>query len=141
MQIVKSTKEGTGFKILCSESVPKIQKLWMSKKGSSVKSHTFKGCNTKNSVRIAYIGSSNRFDVKVSPDNSTNMVKIPPYPSQVLSQIPWDWEVLEIFFKNNNIEPTWISANGVYGILDKDTQKWTGAVGMESFVLKIYFFI
>ena len=40
-----------------------------------------------------------------------------------------DWEILKIFFDNNNIEPTWIFCNNVWGWFDEDEGKWTGATG------------
>ena len=43
--------------------------------------------------------------------------------------VSYDWEILQIFFYNNNIEPTWINCNYVWGWFDEDEGKWTGGVG------------
>ena len=43
--------------------------------------------------------------------------------------VPLDWEILKVFFDTNNIEPTWIDCNYVWGLLDEQTGHWTGAVG------------
>ena len=45
------------------------------------------------------------------------------------SMIPYDYEILSIFFKNKNIIPNWINCNGSFGWYNKTTEKWTGAIG------------
>ena len=63
------------------------------------------------------------------------------YPVQnfegLYSQLPFDFEILEIFFENRNI--TWINCNYTWGWYDDETGRWTGAVGkvkMNTFMLK-----
>ena len=49
--------------------------------------------------------------------------------------IPYDWEILKIFFDNYNIEPYWISNdNGITGLIDEETGKWTGSLGKVCFI-------
>ena len=43
--------------------------------------------------------------------------------------VSFDWEILQIFFDNNNIEPTWINCYFVWGWFNEDEGKWTGASG------------
>ena len=44
-----------------------------------------------------------------------------------LSRIPYDFEILEVFFENKNIN--WINCNYTWGWYDDETGRWTGAVG------------
>ena len=44
-----------------------------------------------------------------------------------LTSIPYDFEILEVFFENRNIN--WINCNGTWGWYDYETGNWTGAVG------------
>ena len=44
-----------------------------------------------------------------------------------LSRIPYDFEILEVFFENKSIN--WINCNGTSGWYDDKTGRWTGAVG------------
>ena len=51
--------------------------------------------------------------------------------------IPYDFEILEIFFKNKNIN--WIYCFYDWGWYDDEAGRWTGAVGkvkMNTFLLK-----
>ena len=43
-----------------------------------------------------------------------------------LTSIPYDFEILEVFFENRNIN--WINCNGTWGWYDYETGRWTGAV-------------
>ena len=55
-----------------------------------------------------------------------------------LSRIPYDFEILEVFFENKNIN--WINCNYQWGWYDEETGRWTGAVGkvkMTIFLLKL----
>ena len=45
------------------------------------------------------------------------------------SSIPYAFEILEIFFKTNNIIVNWLNCNYTWGWYDYDTGRWTGAVG------------
>ena len=57
----------------------------------------------------------------------------------VYSYIPYDSEILDIFFKTNNIIVNWIDCNNTWGLYDYETGRWTGAIGkvkMTIFLLK-----
>ena len=65
------------------------------------------------------------------------------YPANIIegvdNYISWDFEILEIFFKSNNIIVNWINCNSTWGWYDYETESWTGAVGkvkMNTFLLK-----
>ena len=49
-----------------------------------------------------------------------------PYTTQY-TNIPYDFEILEKFFKNKNIN--WINCNYTFGWYDDESGRWTGAVG------------
>ena len=54
------------------------------------------------------------------------------------THIPYDFEILEKFFKNKNIN--WIQSFYDWGSYDECTERWTGAVGkvkMNTFLLKL----
>ena len=56
-----------------------------------------------------------------------------------VSRIPYDFEILEIFFKTNNIIVNWLDCNYTRGWYDDKTGRWTGAVGkvkMNTFMLE-----
>ena len=47
-----------------------------------------------------------------------------------MTNIPYDFEILETFIQNYNIlNITWIDCNGTWGSLNHDIGKWTGLVG------------
>ena len=46
-----------------------------------------------------------------------------------VSTIPYDFEILEIFFKTKNVIINWINCNYTWGWFDDETERWTGAVG------------
>ena len=54
--------------------------------------------------------------------------------------MPYEFEILEIFFKTENvIVKNWIDCNGTWGGYDDETGRWTGAVGkvkMNLYLLK-----
>ena len=57
----------------------------------------------------------------------------------IYSNIPYDFEILEIFFKNKNVIVNWIYCNYTWGWFDDETGRWTGAVGkvkLNTFLLK-----
>ena len=74
-------------------------------------------------VNIAYI------DYQVD-DETGEMVKYHVYPVSGYSQISWDWEIWDSFFKQNHIVPNWINCNGIYGLYNEEEGNWTGLVGM-----------
>ena len=46
-----------------------------------------------------------------------------------VSRIPYDFEILEIFFITNNIIVNWINCYFDWGLYDDEKERWTGAVG------------
>ena len=60
-----------------------------------------------------------------------------------VSRIPYDFEILEIFFKTNNIIVNWINCYSNWGLYDDEKERWTGAVGkveMNTYTQGITFF-
>ena len=58
------------------------------------------------------------------------MVKYPVYNRKgEYSSISYNFEILNIFFKNYNIFVNWINCYYTYGWYDDETRSWTGAVG------------
>ena len=53
------------------------------------------------------------------------------YPANIIegeySYIGYNFEILEKFFKNKNIN--WINCNSTWGWYDDESERWTGAVG------------
>ena len=45
------------------------------------------------------------------------------------SAMPYDWEVLSMFFSIHNIEPNWLDCNQTYGWYDDELGGWTGCMG------------
>ena len=43
--------------------------------------------------------------------------------------IPWDFEIIGEFLRQNNIIPTWIDSNDTWGWYDEESGKWTGEIG------------
>ena len=93
----------------------------------------------KNEVRVAYNNDPGLFHV----NNDTNTMKEFPL-SQTLRlarlepYTPKDWEMLRIFFDNNNIEPKWINTHFTWGWYDEETGSWTGGVGQVRFILSCH---
>ena len=68
------------------------------------------------------------------------MVEYPAYIIEgEISIIPYDFEILEIFFKTKNVIVNWLYCNYTWGVYDDETRRWTGAVGkvkVNMFLLK-----
>ena len=84
----------------------------------------------KTGVRVAFNNVPEWFLV----NNDTNTVKEFPlwmslFESEQHPYVPRDWEILKIFFDNNNIQPTWINTHFTWGWFDEETGSWTGGVG------------
>ena len=85
------------------------------------------------SARIAfdqgvYIGVKNQTNEMVETgyywDMSWSLVD-----SHLFSNIPYDWEILKLFFILNNIVPTWIDCKGVDTLYYKDKNgTWSGCM-------------
>ena len=48
--------------------------------------------------------------------------------SGTLSQIVWEWEILKIFFDNNNVVPKWILGNYTVDEFDEESGEWTAGL-------------
>ena len=83
------------------------------------------------SINVAY-NDYNAFEIV-----NNSMVKYSVDLIGEYSSIPYNFEILEIFFKDRNIN--WINCNFTWGWYDYETGRWTGAVGkveMNTFLLK-----
>ena len=68
------------------------------------------------------------------------MVEYPTYNiGEEYTYIPYDFEILEIFFKTKNVTINWINCNYTFGWYDYETERWTGAVGKVR--MNIYRFV
>ena len=68
-------------------------------------------------IRMAY----NQYDGVFELDKDMKVVKITRLN-----------EVLISFFSSQNLTPVWENANYTWGWFDKETGRWTGAVGLVS---------
>ena len=77
-------------------------------------------------INIAYNIEPGWFEI-----NKNSMVEWNNYFPIIneMSHLSFDYEILSIFFLNNNILVTWIDCNRTMGIYDYETGKWTGTVG------------
>ena len=67
------------------------------------------------------------------------MLKYPVKPvTGSKNYIPYDWEILDSFFKNHDIVPAWINCHYTWGWYDEESGKWTGAVGKVKQSIYIY---
>ena len=76
------------------------------------------------SINVAYNDDPSWFEIV-----NNSMIKWFDYwglPNED-SKIPYDFEILEIFFKNKNI--SWINCHYTWGWYDDETGRWTGAIG------------
>ena len=56
--------------------------------------------------------------------------------------LPYDYEILSIFFKHYNIKTNWINCNYTWGSFDNETGKWTGLVGrVDIYYVLTYVFV
>ena len=90
----------------------------------------------KNEVRVAFNNDGVAFHVF----EDTNTMKEFPlwwsiYQSEEHPYVPRNWEMLKVFFDNNNIEPTWINTHYTWGWYDEETGSWTGGVGQVRYLL------
>ena len=85
------------------------------------------------SINVAYNDDTDIFEVV-----NNSMVEYPVYIIEGdYANIPYEFEILEKFFKNKNIN--WINCHSTWGWYDDETGRWTGAVGkvkMTIFLLK-----
>ena len=78
---------------------------------------------TQHNATVAHNNEDNWFKV----DNGTMVC--PLDHTVTLSQITYDCEILESFFENYHVTPTWIDCNYTWGWFDNVTGHWTGGVG------------
>ena len=86
------------------------------------------------SINVAYNDDPLFFEIV---DNSMYAYPVNIKEGGYVSNIPWDFEILEVFFENKII--IWINCDYTWGWYDDETGKWTGAVGkvkMTIFLLK-----
>ena len=78
------------------------------------------------SINVAYNNDPYWFEIV-----NNSMVECYDYWGLIIekSSIPYDFEILEIFFKTNDIIVNWLNCNYTWGMYDYDTGRWTGAVG------------
>ena len=76
------------------------------------------------SINVAYNDDPPFFEIA-----NNSMVKWHYYWGLIneATSIPYDFEILEVFFENKNIN--WINCNYTWGWYDDETGRWTGAVG------------
>ena len=131
---------GTYFELFCPVNQTEVEDpLFMFHNGTFHRNEmNFKDmCPVTQKEQIARVA----FDqgMLVAVDNQTNeLVETGGWDmsrSLVLSggysMIPWDWEILKLFFTVNNIVPTWIDCKGVDGggLYYKENGSWSGTVG------------
>ena len=88
--------------------------------------HFYDICKSVNRVNIAY----NNVGTILQIDEVTNtVVEISPAPLKGYSYIPYDFEIIGEFLRQNNIIPTWIDCNNTFGWHDEESGKWTGEMG------------
>ena len=79
----------------------------------------------KKHVYVAYTN----YAIEIS-NTTGEMVKWPVMPFVYYYNMAHEWEIQEVFFATNNIQPTWLSVNSTFGTLNYTTGQWSGAVGM-----------
>ena len=92
--------------------------------------HYYDVCKVADTVTIAY---NNLFSsavwFRVYQENQT-MEEIHVRPVKDLyTYIPRDWEIVKSFLDLYSLIPTWKYCYQTWGVLDKETGTWTGAVG------------
>ena len=70
-----------------------------------------------------YIRVNNQTNEMVENDVSESLRR-----SGTLSKIAREWEILEIFFDNNNIVPKWILGNYTLDVFDEESGEWTAGL-------------
>ena len=84
-------------------------------------------------INVAYNDAPGFFEIF-----NNFIVKYPVYNRKgEYSSISYNFEILDIFFKNYDIFVNWINCYYTYGWYDDETRSWTGAVGkveMKTFI-------
>ena len=144
-----SFKTGFSFSLQCpGELINYIFELQLFNDGTAHavhgNVHYYDVCKVVYHANIAYnavigLGIDKKTNEVIKEHTGTGL-KFKPIKRQFC--IPQQYEIIGGFITQNNINPTWISANKVFGYLDKDTGKWTGEIGkvrMELIHKDIYF--
>ena len=89
--------------------------------------HFYDVCKVADSVTIAF----NNLWLWFEFDHGTESME--PFPLRPVNgwytKIPRDWEIIQSFFDQYSLSPTWIDCNLIWGVFDEETGTWTGAVG------------
>ena len=87
-------------------------------------------CRVKK-VNIAYNNEPKEFEVDDDDgDGKGEMVRKPYFMKKDIKNIiPWDWEILDSFFRNHDIEPTWLNCHYDWGKWLPEEGRWSGAIG------------
>lgn len=130
------TDTGLKFLLQCPGMYAKTPaKLWMYPNGKISKDLTFPDICLPHNIKlsVAFNNEPGKFEVD---SKSNSMVKYPPsIVKGPLSNIPYDWEILDRFFKNHKITPSWINCNYTWGTYIASKGQWNGAVGQVSHIL------
>ena len=146
-----SFKTGFSFSLQCpGELINYIFELQLFNDGTAHAGHGnvhyYDVCKVVYHANIAYnavigLGIDKKTNEVIKEHTGTGL-KFKPIKRQFC--IPQQYEIIGGFITQNNINPTWISANKVFGYLDKETGKWTGEIGkvrMELIHKDIYFIL
>ena len=139
---------GIVFLLLCPGQNERAEQLIMTKDGTEARNRKYQDvCPVttevaeprRNEVKVAYNNDRTYFRV----NNDTNTMKEFPLwgPMQLSKQevyVPRDWEMLKVFFDNNNIEPYWINTHFTWGWYDEESGSWTGGVGQVGWLLSYF---
>ena len=77
-------------------------------------------------VRVAY----NQYSMPV--DIETNRWAEQSLSISIKYRVAWLYEILDTFFHEHKITPTFIDDNGTYSEYDEEAGEWTGVVGLVS---------
>ena len=138
---------GIVFFLLCPGQNEMTEELIMTKDGTEARQRNYQDvCPVtivaaepkKNEVRVAFNNEPKVFLI----NNETNsMTEFPLQKTLYLSEqtpyVSMDWEMLKVFFDNNNIKPVWINTFYTWGWYDEETGSWTGGVGQVILALMI----
>ena len=131
--------EGIVFHLKCPGQNDEFHELIMTKDGTEARNLKFQAvCHVvkeaaepkKQEVRVAYNNEHPNFHV-LSETNTMKEFALwwTLYRAKQHPFVSKDWEMLKIFFDNNNIEPIWINCNYTWGWFDEESDSWTGGVG------------
>ena len=89
--------------------------------------HYYDLCKVADSVTIAYDHQRGFFEID---QETQTLVEFPLVPADGWWLfIPIHWEIIKPFLDHHSLNSTWIDCNSIWGMLDEETEAWTGAVG------------